>query len=100
LRNHLNAKCYFEDGRVAKSGQEFVELLKAESEGSIDTRTFNHAYSVDLDPTQGGEHVQAGFTGTSEKDGLTEKKQIHGSYYIVDGKIVMWTQYSTAILGE
>lgn len=89
------AVCYFEDGRIAKSGDEFVEILTADEDDS--SWTFDYAFSVDLDPTRGGEHVQAGFTGTEIKEGVTTKKRYHESYYIVDGKIVMWSQYSMAI---
>jgi hypothetical protein len=56
--------------------------------------TFDYACSVDPDPTRGGEHVQAGFTGTAVKDGVETKKYYHESYYIIEGKIVMWRQYT------
>ena len=91
------AVCYFEDGRIANSGDEFIELLSADDDDSDVSWTFDYAFSVDLDPTRGGEHVQAGFTGTEIKEGVTTKKRYHESYYIVDGKIVMWSQYSMAI---
>ena len=91
------AKCFFSDGRVAKSSDEFVKIVEENFEGSEDNWTFDYVYSVDLDPSQGGEHVQAGFTGTSVKDGVTEKKSYHESYYVIEGKIVMWTQYTLNI---
>ncbi|MCF8378672.1 MAG: hypothetical protein K9H49_03785 [Bacteroidales bacterium] len=91
------AECYFEDGRVAKSGDEFIKILSEDDEGEDVSWTFDYAFSVDLDPSRGGEHVQAGFTGTEVKEGLTTKKRYHESYYIVDGKIVMWSQYSMDI---
>ena len=62
--------------------------------------TFDYAYSVDLDPSRGGEHVQAGFTGTIVKDGVESKKSYHESYYIIEGKIVFWTQRSMAVNEE
>lgn len=89
------AEFYFPDGRIAKSPDEFVEMLKEENEDEEDISwTFDYAFSVDLDPTRGGEHVQAGFTGTSTKDGKEEKKYYHESYYVIDGKIVSWRQYT------
>ncbi len=88
------AKCYFADGRVAKSSSEFIEIEKASMEGYDVSWTFDYVYSVDLDPTRGGEHVQAGFTGTSVKDGVTAKKSYHESYYVIEGKIVMWSQFT------
>jgi hypothetical protein len=92
------AKCYFPDGTVTGSPDEFIAKLKADSEGMEISWTFDYVYSVDLDPTRGGEHVQAGFTGTSKKEGKTDKTSYHEWYYVVDGKIVMWRQYKMDIL--
>ena len=94
------AVCYFPDGKIAESADEFIEILKAEDDGSDVSWTFDYAFSVDLDPTRGGEHVQAGFTGTSVKDDVETKKYYHESYYVVDGKIVGWRQYTIDIPGE
>ncbi|MFC2115870.1 hypothetical protein ACFLTU_05305 [Bacteroidota bacterium] len=94
------AKFFFPDGRIAKSPDEFIENLKADDEGTEDSWTFDYAFSVDLDPTMGGEHVQAGFTGTSVKDGVETKKRYHESYYIIDGKIVWCNQYTMVIRDE
>lgn len=90
-------KFYSPDGNVFNSPDEFIENMKAENEGAEFSWTFDYAYSVDLDPTMGGEHVQAGFTGTSMKDGVETKKRYHESYYIVQGKIVMWNQYAQEV---
>lgn len=94
------AEFYFEDGRRASSPAEFVAILKKESEGADISWTFDYAFSVDLDPTRGGEHVQAGFTGTGSSEEGESKKHYHESYYVVDGKIVMWRQYSMDIADE
>lgn len=101
LRTFFADTCefYFADGRTASSPQEFVETLQAEDNGEA-TWTFDYAYSVDLDPTMGGEHVQAGFTGTSVKDGVETRKRYHESYYVVQGKVVMWNQYTREMKGE
>lgn len=102
MRNFFadTAVCYFPDGKIAKSGDEFIETIKSEDDGSEVSWTFDYAYSVDLDPLRGGEHVQAGFTGTSVKDGVETKKYYHEWYYVVEGKIVTWRQYTIDILGE
>lgn len=94
------AEFFFEDGRKASSPDEFVAILKDESDGADISWTFDYAFSVDLDPTQGGEHVQAGFTGTGSTDEGENKKHYHESYYVVDGKIVMWRQFSMDIAEE
>lgn len=92
------AKCMLHDGRTANSPQEFVDLIKEDDEGNDVSWTFDYAYSVDLDPSKGGEHVQAGFTGTSVQDGVESKKHYHESYYVVEGKIVMYRQYTIDIV--
>ncbi len=91
------AECFFSDGRIAKSSDEWIKIEKESLEGSETTWTFDYVYSVDLDPTRGGEHVQAGFTGTSVEDGVTTKKSYHEWYYVIEGKIVMWRQYTLDI---
>jgi len=53
---------HFADGRYAASPDEFIQLLSADE--SNDTWTFDVAYSVDLSPEIGGEHVMAAFTGS------------------------------------
>lgn len=93
-------KFYFPDGRIASSPDEFAAFIEEGSEGTDVSWTFDYAYSVDLDPTRGGEHVQAGFTGTETKNGVTSKKRYHESYYVVEGKIVLWNQFSQVILDE
>lgn len=82
----------FADGRKAKSPDEFIDILSADE--SNDTWTFNVAYSVDLNPEIGGEHVMAGFTGYSVKDGDTTKTYYSERYYIIQGKIIAWNQYT------
>ena len=101
IRPYLSdtSKFYFEDGRVADSPEAFINELKKET-GWEFSWTFDYAYSVDLDPTQGGEHVQAGFTGTGTKDSVTLKRNYHESYYIIQGKIVWWNQYSQKVRDE
>ena len=97
----VDTACFaFGDGRSASTPAEFIEILKADDEESEDSWTFNYAYSVDLNPSDGGEHVQAGFTGTSIEDGKETKTSYHEWYYIIDGKVVMWRQYTMAIKEE
>jgi hypothetical protein len=84
------AKFYFADGREAMSADDFIKILTDDE--SDDTWTFTYAFSVDLDPEVGGEHVQAGFTGYEVTDGDTTITYYHESYYIIQGKIITWNQ--------
>ena len=75
------------------------DALKAsqEADSAEVSWTFDYAYSVDINPSMGGEHVQAGFTVSSPKeDGTVEKYLVHESYYIIDQKIVTLSQYKQA----
>jgi hypothetical protein len=94
------ANFYFPDGTVLKSPDEFIAAIKKMNEGATYTWTFDYAFSVDLDPKVGGEHVQAGFTVTEVKGGVTSKQHLNESYYIIQGKVVNWSQSMMTIKDE
>ena len=74
----------------------FDSFVESFSSGDNATWSYNYAFSVDLDPSIGGEHVQAGFQitypATDDRDEYTNLQ--HESYYVVDGKIITLNQYS------
>ena len=74
----------------------FDDFVDAISSGASVTWSYNYAFSVDLDPTIGGEHVQAGFSvdypATENSEEYTTLH--HESYYVVDGKIITLRQYA------
>ena len=80
------------NGTYTNSFDSFIESL---TDGSNVTWSYDYAFSVDLDPEVGGEHVQAGFSvtypGTNDSDERIDYQ--HESYYIVDGKIITLNQY-------
>ena len=80
------------NGTYTNSFDSFIESL---SDGSNVSWSYNYAFSVDLDPEVGGEHVQAGFSvtypGTDDSDERIDYQ--HESYYVVDGKIITLNQY-------
>ena len=88
------AKFAFDDGQTASSPDEFIEIIKSDDPEGIQTWSFDYAFSVDVNPDTGGEHVHAKFTGTTEG---SENKDYHEWYYIIDGKIINWWQYSRAL---
>ena len=81
------------NGSYTNTFDEFVEGI---SSGGSATWTYNYAFSVDLDPTIGGEHVQAGFSvdypATDDSEEYTTLH--HESYYVVNGKIITLRQYA------
>jgi len=88
------AVMYFPDGSVAKSGDEAIAMIKERNDESEASWTFDYAFSVDLDPTRGGEHVQAGFTVTEETEEGQKEMHFHEWYYIVEGKIITLYQFT------
>jgi hypothetical protein len=74
----------------------FDAFIESISSGETVTWSYNYAFSVDLDPSIGGEHVQAGFSvdypATDDREEYTTLH--HESYYVVDGKIINLRQYA------
>lgn len=92
------AKFWFDDGRIANSPDEFIAMLQEDDEESVGIWTFDYVFSVDINPETGGEHVQAGFTGTApNEEGVEVQTKYHESYYIIQGKIVWWNQYTQKV---
>ena len=87
------AEFYFADGRSAESADDFLKIIEDDYDEN-DSWTFDIAYSVDLNPEIGGEHVQAGFTGINVVESDTTKTYYQESYYVVDGKVITWNQYT------
>ena len=85
------------DGTYTNTFDSFIESLSSQE---FPTWSYNYAFSVDLDPTIGGEYVQAGFSvNYPETDNSEEYTDLHHeSYYVVDGKIITLNQF--AIRGD
>ena len=81
------------NGSYTNTFDSFIESI---STGDSVTWSYNYAFSVDLDPSIGGEHVQAGFSvdypATEDREEYTTLH--HESYYVVDGKIITLRQYA------
>jgi len=84
------------EGKVFRNFEDFQAYEQAQGEASWE---FLYAYSVDINPAIGGEHVQAGFSiNSTDEQGQPVKKQYHESYYVVNGKIVSLNQYGQRVL--
>ncbi len=83
------------NGKTFNSFEEFQKAMALDTNGGW---TFNRAYSVDLNPALGGEHVQAFFNSFNiNPGGDTVKARIYESYYVVNKKIVWLDQYRQLI---
>ena len=87
------AKFYGRDGKFFDNSNDFINEISTQEESSPTVWKLVAAYSVDLDPSRGGEHVQASFEVTN-KAGDTLIRELHEQYYVIDNKIVQWRQFS------
>ncbi|MDP6921964.1 MAG: nuclear transport factor 2 family protein [Lutibacter sp.] len=94
------ATFYFPNGTIVRSADAFIQSIQEGNQNVESSWTYDFAYSVDFRPGEGGEHIQAGFTGTQVKDSVTTRKKYRESYYVVEGKIVEWQQYEMLIKEE
>ena len=79
------------NGNVFKSFEDFQTTIAQDTTGGW---IFDRAFSVDLNPAEGGEHVQAFFDSYDiNQEGDTIKAKIYESYYIIDKKIVWLDQF-------
>ena len=103
-QNYDSMRQYFADsvevwtpkGEYTNTFDSFIESLTT---GENVSWSYNYAFSVDLDPSIGGEHVQAGFSvdypETENSEAYTNLH--HESYYVVDGKIITLRQYAIRV---
>ena len=91
------------NGFTFDSPDEFIESRKRQdsvitSNGATFDWKFTNLFSVDLDPTTGGEHVHVDYYGMYTKDGKEDNFRVMNRYYVIDGKIVVWNSYSQEII--
>ena len=98
-RDYAAMKNYFVDTlRITTyNGNVFTSFEDFQTNAAQDTTggwIFERAFSVDLNPAEGGEHVQAFFDSYDiNQEGDTIKAKIYESYYIVNKKIVWLDQF-------
>lgn len=87
---------------VENSIQDFIELnIKRDSSLAANNETLKwepqNAFSVDLDPKNGGEHVNMMYLGTFEDS--ESKTQFYANlwFYVIDNKIVRVNQYNQTV---
>ena len=107
MRTYISdtAKITATNGFTFDSPDEFIESRKRldsrrDSLGATFDWKFTNLFSVDLDPTTGGEHVHADYYGMYTKDGKEDNFRVMNRYYIIDGKIMVWNSYFQDIIEE
>tara|TARA_B100001996_G_scaffold353890_1_gene315526 strand:+ start:577 stop:1161 length:585 start_codon:yes stop_codon:yes gene_type:complete len=91
------------NGFTFRNVEEFIESRKRNdstmnARGATFDWTTTNIFSVDLDPSTGGEHVHADYYGMYTLDGQEDNFRVLNRYYIVEGKIIMWNSYWQEII--
>ena len=93
MREYISdtAKFYWPNGLINNGVDEIIDVISS-NESTDNAWTFNGAFSVDINPAVGGEHVHASLSGNIA-DSLGVKRDYHEKYYVIDGKVVTWHQW-------
>ena len=59
---------------------------------------YSNIFTVDLDPTRGGEHVHVNYSGKYEDENGADTWNAINRYYVIDGKVVWWDTYAQEII--
>ena len=59
---------------------------------------YSNIFSVDLDPTRGGEHVHVNYSGKYEDENGADTWNSINRYYVIDGKVVWWNTFTQEII--
>ena len=104
MRTFFNdtVKITFNNGQTVTL-DEFVEVMSdrdvtLDSMGASLNWNLARAFSVDIDPTQGGEHVHASYEVEYNVGENTTKFNSNIWFYVVDGKIVTVDQQSRPVI--
>ena len=105
MRTYLSdtAQLTATNGYTFTNVNEFIESRKR-NDSAMNARgaTFDwsttNIFSVDLDPSTGGEHVHADYYCMYTLDGQEDNFRVLNRYYIIDGKIVVWNSYYQEII--
>ena len=59
---------------------------------------YSNIFSVDLDPTRGGEHVHVNYSGKYEDENGADTWNSINRYYVIGGKVVWWDIFTQDII--
>ena len=105
MRNYISdtATITSANGYTFESVDAFIERRKSndsvwDSNGSTFEWSFTNLFSVDLDPTRGGEHVHVNYSGKYEDKNGADTWNAINRYYVIDGKVVWWDTFAQEII--
>ena len=59
---------------------------------------YSNIFSVDLDPSRGGEHVHVNYSGKYEDENGIDTWNSINRYYVIEGKVVWWDTFTQDII--
>ena len=59
---------------------------------------YSNIFSVDLDPSRGGEHVHVNYSGKYEDENGIDTWNSINRYYVIEGKVVWWDTFTQEII--
>lgn len=61
---------------------------------------YSNIFTVDLDPTRGGEHVHVNYSGKYEDENGADTWNSINRYYVIEGKVVRWDTFTQDIIDK
>ena len=104
LRNFLSDTVSITASNGVKYDLESFITRRLEIDSIVDSRNaslkweFSNIYSVDLDPTRGGEHVSVTYSGEYEDEKGKDTWNSINRYYVMDGKVVWRNTFKQDII--
>ena len=106
LRNFLSDTVRITASNGVSYDLESFITRRNEIDSIVDSRNasleweFNNIYSVDLDPSRGGEHVSVTYSGKYEDENGKDTWNSINRYYVIDGKVVWWNTFNQDIIDQ
>jgi len=104
LRNFLSDTVSITASNGVNYDLESFITRRLEIDSILDSRNatleweFSNIYSVDLDPSRGGEHVSVTYSGKYEDENGVDTWNSINRYYVIDGKVVWWNTFNQDII--
>ena len=104
LRNFLSDTASITTSNGVNYNLDTFITRRLEIDSIVDSRNatleweLSNVYSVDLDPSRGGEHVSVTYLGKYEDENGKNTWNSINRYYVIEGKVVWWNTFNQDII--
>ena len=104
LRNFLSDTASITTSNGVNYNPDTFITRRLEIDSIVDSRNatleweLSNVYSVDLDPSRGGEHVSVTYLGKYEDENGKNTWNSINRYYVIEGKVVWWNTFNQDII--